>query len=344
MPRKSTTKHRGVFLRNGEWWVRYWAQGREKREKVGGKQAAIDLYRQRKTEVRAGKQMPANLRHRGEKVSDIIDRALTWYESHRKKSCHTAKNHLLVAKAALGHMAALDLKPKHVDDWLTSRTDWTDATRNRYKATLGRALQLAVVDGHLNRNAARLVSIRREPEGRIRWLLPDEEERLTAAIVQDWPSYLESFQIALHTGMRQSEQYGLMWDRIDFNRKRIVLKDTKSGRGREIPLNKTALAAFEALRDRRPEGMPWVFLSMRYRKKPQRLMNPTQWFPQACETAKVHNFTWHSLRHTFISRLVMKGIPLPTVQQLAGHQSITMTARYSHLAPAHLAGAVEALD
>jgi integrase len=42
---------------------------------------------------------------------------------------------------------------------------------------------------------------------------------------------------------------------------------------------------------------------------------------------------FHSLRHTFASWLVMKGVPLYTVAQLMGHSTIVMTQRYSHLAP-----------
>ena len=54
-------------------------------------------------------------------------------------------------------------------------------------------------------------------------------------------------------------------------------------------------------------------------------------------------FTWHCLRHTFISRLVMKGVDLRTVQELAGHKTISMTVRYAHLAPEHNQAAIEKL-
>jgi site-specific recombinase XerD len=51
----------------------------------------------------------------------------------------------------------------------------------------------------------------------------------------------------------------------------------------------------------------------------------------------------HSLRHTYASHLVMKGVDLPTVQKLMGHSDIQTTMIYSHLAPDHLADAVEKL-
>jgi integrase len=46
-------------------------------------------------------------------------------------------------------------------------------------------------------------------------------------------------------------------------------------------------------------------------------------------------------RHTYISRLVMAGVDLRTVQELAGHKDIKMTIRYSHLSPSHKIAAVD---
>ena len=51
----------------------------------------------------------------------------------------------------------------------------------------------------------------------------------------------------------------------------------------------------------------------------------------------------HTLRHTFASHLVMSGVDLPTVQRLLGHSDIQTTMIYAHLAPDHLAGAVNKL-
>jgi site-specific recombinase XerD len=101
-------------------------------------------------------------------------------------------------------------------------------------------------------------------------------------------------------------------------------------------MNKTCFAAFEALHTRRQKGA----LSARVFA----VKNSRTWFEVAIAEAKVKNFRWHDLRHTFISRLVMKGVDLRTVQELAGHKTISMTVRYAHLAPEHNQAAIEKLD
>ncbi len=63
----------------------------------------------------------------------------------------------------------------------------------------------------------------------------------------------------------------------------------------------------------------------------------------AIASAEIEDFTWHCLRHTLASQLVMKGVDIRTVQELMGHKTIQMTVRYAHLAPQHKLAAVERL-
>ena len=54
--------------------------------------------------------------------------------------------------------------------------------------------------------------------------------------------------------------------------------------------------------------------------------------------------TFHTLRHTYASWLVQKGVDLYTVKKLMGHSTLAMTERYSHLAQDNLRDAVKKLE
>src|SRR5262245_33411945 len=139
------------------------------------------------------------------------------------------------------------------------------------------------------------------------------------------------------TGMRQGEQFGLTWDRVDLDNGTVRLKKTKNGKPRFVRLNSRALTVMKALREFNVEeegtGPRRVFIIC---KRPQ-------WLHDAVQEAKIVDFHWHDLRHTFASRLVMAGVDIRTVQELLGHENITMTMRYSHLSPQHCVTAVEKL-
>ena len=342
---KREKKHRGVYeveTGSGIWWVRYQADGKIKREKVGRKSDAIALYQQRKSDIRAGVKLPENMRHKTETVGKVIDAAIEWHESRGSKSLRTTRQQLQYIKSAMGNRIAADLKPADVDSWLTAHEAWTPATKNRYKSALGKALQLAVVSGHLSRNVARLVTARAENNARVRWMRPEEEERVVKVMREFCPGQLPAFYVALNTGMRMSEQFGLTWDRVDFERRKLFLATTKNGESREVPMNKTVLALLTDLNAAKTGE--FVFPTERKYKASRPLLNPRQWFEIVLEKAKVDNFHWHDLRHTFASRLVMKGIDLHTVSKLMGHKTLTVTQRYAHLSPEHNLAAVEVLD
>jgi integrase len=139
--------------------------------------------------------------------------------------------------------------------------------------------------------------------------------------------------------MRKSEVMDLEWERVDFARGVILLERTKTGKRRELSMNRAVYDVLSAI-SRPDDGAGPVF----------RNATGEAWrsirtaFEQACRDAKVLDFRFHDLRHTFASWLVMRGRPLKEVQELLGHKTITMTMRYAHLAPDRLRDAVAALE
>jgi integrase len=205
------------------------------------------------------------------------------------------------------------------------------ATINRPLATRRHLLLLARDEWEVLTTVPRIRQ-EREPQGRLRWLTEDEIQALLAACDKSTSRELRhAVVLALNTGLRLSELYGLTWDRVDMTRGVLRLELTKTGKRREVPINADAFAALTHLGPR-SEGR--VF----------KVRDPRQSYRHAVRRAKLEDVTFHTLRHTFASWAMMKGASLKELQELLGHASLTMTMRYAHLAPERLKQAVSRLD
>jgi site-specific recombinase XerD len=338
-------KVRGVFEKvssSGIWWICYFdANRRKRREKVGRKGDAIDLYRKRKTEAHQGKKLPEKLRAKAIIFSVLAQDAIQ-YSKGNKMSYRQDVYRMSKLLSWIGNRVADSITPQEIEYWLTEQADknkWKPATVNRFKALLSLTFRLGMQNGKAAANPARLVRRRREDNARIRFLSRDEGKLLRFAIEAKFPQHIVEFDVALNTGMRRKEQYSLTWECVDFERKLITVAQSKNGEMRHVPMNKTVADALQnlyATSSRRGR----IFLSSR---SGDPLLGPRHWFEPVVVDAKLQNFTWHCLRHTFASRLVMAGVDLRTVQQLMGHKTLQMTVRYAHLAPEHQLAAVERL-
>jgi len=344
---------RGIFERvkgSDIWWVRYTdGQGRKRREKAGTRGMALDLLAKRKTAVLRSEKLPETMNRRGVLFSELLDDATEYASEHHQLGGRKCDYRPALLKELLGSRVADTVTPKDIDRELSRvarEREWSPASYNRFKAFVSLAFRLGIESDKVAVNPARAVRRRREDNGRIRWLSADEETRLTAAIQDRYPAELPAFLLALHTGMRRSEQYRLTWDCVDFERRQITIPKTKNGAIRYMPLDETATAALLALRDRGNDSGPVMVAAASGHGYTQghALKTPREWFAAACKLAAVPDFTWHCLRHSFASRLVMAGVALRSVQELMGHKTIAMTCRYAHLAPQHQLDAVRVLD
>ncbi len=143
--------------------------------------------------------------------------------------------------------------------------------------------------------------------------------------------------MVVNSGMRKSEILNMRFEQINFKHGYILLDYIKCVEGRKIPMNQTLTEIFSKMA--RGLESKYVFNnrdgdSLTYIKRS---------FDTALKRAEIHNTTFHTLRHTFASHLVMKGVDLTTVTELLGHKSLNMTLRYSHLTPEHKMKAVNVL-
>lgn len=326
----SQPKTRGVFehpRKSGIWWIHWYDQfGKRHREKIGRRSTAIKAYQLRKSQVVEGRLFPDIGRRR------ILFKHLC-EDFAKHQPSHWSRGLFDHVKEWFGDSPAAALSPQRIQEKLNEllAKGRMPATANRYRAIVSAVYSWAIRNGRTNVNPARAVPLRRENNARIRFLQADEEQRVRKAIRKLCPLNEPDFDLALHTGMRRGEQYRLLWSSVDYANKLLALTLTKSGRSRRIPLNAEALRALETLKRQ----------SKRDRVCPH---GGRKWFPEVLTAAKVKDFRWHDLRHTFASRLVMAGVDLRTVQELMGHQTITMTARYAHLSARHTREAVRKLE
>ena len=185
-----------------------------------------------------------------------------------------------------------------------------------------------------------------EDNRRLRFLTHEEAEALLEALGEVSPNLQDMALLALHCGLRVGEIFTLTWGDVDLDRGVLSLRDTKSGKNRPALLTEGARAMFRG----------------RLRGAPQELVFPARGGGRGKQVSKAFErvvdqlglnlgvtdrrlkVVFHTLRHTYASWLVERGVDLYTVKELMGHSAINMTERYSHLAPDSLRRAVRELE
>lgn len=197
-------------------------------------------------------------------------------------------------------------------------------TVNKYVQILSKLFTCGVKWGYLKENPCRgIKKYSEEPFRRTRVLSREEEAELFKAIV---PEYLESMvRIFLNTGLRRKELFKLTWDDVDFRRRQLYIRETKTSKSRYIPMNETVCTELRELnRNRKDEGL--VFKSPKTGKG---FVDIRRAFYGACRRAKIRNLLLLDLRRTFATRLLEAGADIITVQQLLGHTSVKTTQIYT---------------
>lgn len=189
-------------------------------------------------------------------------------------------------------------------------------------------------------NPARRVKKLKYDNKRLRYLTREEADALLITLKARSIDLHDMALLSLHTGTRGGEIFNLDWQDIDIESGAVFLRDTKNTETRVVYMSGAVKAMFERRKAPADLAAGLVFPGRKGRK----ITSVSRTFERAIEelglndgiTDKRHCFTFHCLRHTAASWLVQAGTPLYTVQQLLGHKTSALTARYSHLAPANL--------
>ena len=326
-------KQRGIYEKvrgSGEWWIRFAdTTGRIRREKVGTSEEAEARLKLRKQEAKLGSLPRLAWRRRPVLFRKIAEDALAYADQHKRSS---ADDHIRMKKLLdwFGDRAADSIAPREIELRFQAQ-NWTPATWNRYRALVSLTYRLAIRAGKMRENPARLVQHKTENNGRVRFLSREEEKNLRTVILDKFPEHEPELDLALNTGLRCGEQYGARWEDVDFERRVLTIPLDKGGKTSHVPLSMAAVRALLDLRRIHGEG-EFVCGGAN---------SPRYWFEAAVEAAKIEGFTWHCLRHTFASRLVMSRADLRTVAELLRDKTLAMVMRYAHLAPDYKLAAVE---
>lgn len=270
-------------------------------------------------------------------------------------------------QAAFGDRRAGSIKPFEITDWLKS-LKLSPATLNRYKSTFSAMYRYAKERAKLTVNPVRDVPQFSVTLPDPRYLKPEEEQRLRAVLrkwINDCPEthrltklFLRSHPIeltvAIGTGMRKGNQYRFKWEDCDFTRRVIHLPKTKNGKPHSIPMIDDVYTALREqqqiqeelhrLQNESQNGDESQPVRMVANGRVFNISENRTWWKSALKEAKVKNFKWHDLRHTFCSRLAQSGAGLKVIQEAAGHKSISMSARYAHLDQTTLRNAMSVLN
>ena len=275
----------------------------------------------------------------GVTLSRLREEALAHHWSSNKDTKGPALNTRLVCDMLGWDLPVTQVSSRRIEDMIVKLVQIgnSDSTINRKMSSLSTMLQYAKKHQYIP--TVPDIPRRREPENRIRWISDEEEVELLAFFAfTDNHDMIDFIKVGLDTGARRGEL--LKMQSRDVHDSKFYIWESKGGKPRSIPLTKRANEVLTR-RMKQTEGPTdklFADLSgdaLRYywdrARHHMKLMMDAQFVP-------------HIMRHTFCSRLAMKGVPLSVIKDLAGHATIMTTQRYVHMAPSNLADAIGVLE
>jgi integrase len=310
-----------LYQRGRIWYVDYYANGERIQESTGtaNRREAQKYLDVRLSEVHRGVFLkPVNIT-----LAGLGERYIDYAKLH-KRSWKRDAQLLANLQAFFGACWLRDITPLAVERFQQERVKAVSpATSNREIALLKHLFNMAERWGqHQGTNPVRMVRFLPENNLRLRTLSDDEERKLLACCA---PHVREMVVFALNTGLRSGDIYRLTWREVDLEQRRLNLIARKTARPLELPLNDDAHAVLRA-RQAHERG-PYVFYNP---DTGGPFLNLKTGLKGALRRAGISGVTWHTLRHTFASRLTVNGIDLVTVKDLLGHAEIKTTLRYAH--------------
>ena len=347
--KKPRRKTRNMFQDlKGRWWLDYYTPEGKRRRKLCGsfddaKSDLAEITLSKKRDTFFDPHCAPGFEEYSQKYLDTV----SIHKQSHDGECRLMKN--LVS--FFGTCRLSKIKRSRVIDYRKARSlSVGPSTINREIALLRHMLSVAIDQGLLAINPARggpgLKAFKEQR--RMRYLDMGEIETLLSAIQariiknsktklsanakKFWEFLHTAATVALHTGMRKGEILSLKWEQINWEKKHLLLTETKNGEPRRIPIDTALLHELSAQRAR-VKNQTLVFPSYDRNGNVVALADVKVGFGTALRDAGITNFRFHDLRHTFASHYMMSGGNLYTLAKILGHKDFKMTQRYADLSP-----------
>jgi integrase len=149
------------------------------------------------------------------------------------------------------------------------------------------------------------------------------------------------FALLFAIGPRKRNLYAAEWAEFSLSRKiwTIPAEKSKSGKEMVLPLKREAIVILREMERQRKDGCPFLFPSQTSASK--HVEDYSRQFTRILKRAGIKNFTFHSLRRSFIAYNLMSGAPMPVVSAAAGHINLDSMKPYARFTPGAVPRALE---
>ena len=349
-------KSEGVFE------VRWREGGRQKSLRVHGSHELARKIERKKMSIRDENRHLDVKREVNLRMSALIDRYWSQY-GIKKRSADREKSILEGIRSELGKTFVREVDGNAVSRWyenLTAVHELSPGTAVRHFNVMHHMMKKAATiwtkDTGIDRNPADHVEVKRPDDQRDRYLSEDELRRLKVALDEKiYRKGTKDFNktfcrlrmivlIAVTTGMRMSEIFGLKWSDVMYNEGLLAVRaKLKGGKMRYVPMPPELADELRRFMPQPANNVVYIAGNNHEQIFPpkdgakgerQRVEGS---FEDLLERADIQDFRFHDLRHTFASWYMMNGGDLYELAKILGHSNIKMTERYAKLAKQHIA-------
>ena len=304
-------------------------------------------------------------------LSDLYNE---WMKNHCEKTLNngTINNYRSYWERFLfdkGNIKLDKIKPSHIYDILSgSGTKENSRTQKALFDMLKTMFGRAVKWGYMSSNPCSYIDT---PNYKAKEKKPLTEANIAAvmeALPNEEAKYRAMFILAAVLGMRRQEIVALKWSDIDFKNKIIrICRAAEPVKGKGTSIKETKNESSERIlflpdilipileelnheqtitKDKLKElylDEDWIFTQ--WNGKIMNIHTPTNWWRKFSEKLGIEGVTFHGLRHTAASFMIMNNVPITTVSSVLGHADVTTTLKiYSHVIEDTKSAAIKSME